>query len=70
MVINNQTKILNLIQCLAEVVDDVVGMLGADGETDCALEDALVGEFCFRELRVSGRSRMDYERLYVGYVGK
>jgi len=41
---------LNLVECLCEVVDDVVDVLRADAETDGRRCDVLLGQFLGREL--------------------
>ena len=45
-------------------------MLGADGEADGTLVDALVGEFGLRQLGVGGCGGMDDQRLDVGNIGQ
>ena len=57
-----------MLKCLSEILDDVVDMLGADGETDGRRSDVLFGQFLGRELRVGGGVRMNYEALDVGYI--
>ena len=44
--------------CL-EVSDDVVDVLGADGQADGVLVDLLLGQLLIGQLAVSGGSRMD-----------
>ena len=55
---------------LLEVVDDVLVVLGADGQTDCAFEDALVGGLFPAQFGVRGGERMDDEALHVGHVSE
>ena len=37
--------VLNLVESLGEVVDDVIDVLGTDGETHGCGRDVLLGEF-------------------------
>ena len=41
---------LNLVECLGEVVDDIVDMLRADGEAYGGRRDVLLGQFLGRKL--------------------
>ena len=53
--------------CL-EVGDDVVDVLGADGQADGVLADLLLGQLLIGQLAVSGGSRMDDQTLDVGHI--
>ena len=53
--------------CL-EVSDDVVDMLGADGQTDGVLIDLLLGQLRISQLAVGSGGRVDDEALDVGHV--
>ena len=46
-----------------EVGDDVVDVLGADGQADGVLVDLLLGQLLIGQLAVSGGSRMDDQAL-------
>ena len=59
---------LNLVECLGEVVDDVVDMLSTDRETHGGRSDVLLGQFLRRELRVSGGVGMDHQTLHIGHI--
>ena len=50
---------------LLEVGDDVIDVLGADGEADGALVDVLVIQFFFGQLRVGRGGRVDDQALDV-----
>ena len=50
-----------------EVGDDVVDVLGADGQADGVLVDLLLGQLLIGQLAVSGGSRMDDQTLDVGH---
>ena len=41
---------LNFPQCLSEVIDDVVDVLGTDAQTDGSRRDVLFGQLLLREL--------------------
>ena len=41
---------LNFPQCLSEVIDEVVDVLGTDAQTDGSRRDVLFGQFLLREL--------------------
>ena len=45
---------LDFVECLLQVVDDIVDMLGADAQTNGGRCDVLLGQFLGRELRVCG----------------
>ena len=51
-----------------EVGDDVVDVLGADGQADGVLVDLLLGQLLIGQLAVSGGSRMDDQTLDVGHI--
>ena len=48
-----------------EVGEDVVDVLGADGQADGVLVDLLLGQFSVVQLAVGGGSRVDDQALYV-----
>jgi hypothetical protein len=50
---------------LLEVVDDVVNVLVADGDTDEVFGDSAVPPFLLRELLVCRSPRMDRQRFRV-----
>ena len=51
-----------------EVGDDVVDVLGADGQADGVLVDLLLGQLLIGQLAVSGGSRVDDQTLDVGHI--
>lgn len=51
-----------------EVGDDVVDVLGADGQADGVLVDLLLGQLRIGQLAVGGGSRMDDQALDVGHI--
>ena len=51
-----------------EVGDDIVDVLGADGQADGVLVDLLLGQLLIGQLAVSGGSRMDDQTLDVGHI--
>ncbi len=55
---------------LLQVGDDVVDVLGADGEADGVLVDALVLQLGLVQLGVGGGGGVYHQRLHVGHVGQ
>ena len=53
-----------------EVGDDIVDVLGADGQADGVLIDLLFGQLLVVQLAVGGGSRVDDKALYVGDIGQ
>ena len=53
-----------------EVGDDIVDVLGADGQADGVLVDLLLGQLLVGQLAVGGGSRVDDQALHVGHVGQ
>ena len=53
-----------------EVGDDIVDVLGADGQADGVLIDLLLGQLLVVQLAVGGGSRVDDKALYVGDIGQ
>ena len=60
----------NLVECLLQVGQQVVDVLGADAESHGTRRDVLGGEFVGRHLRMRGGVGMDDETLDVGHVGE
>ena len=60
----------DFVECLREIVDDVVDVFRANREADGRGRDVLLGQFLGRELRVGGGVGMDDEALHVGHVGQ
>ncbi len=46
--------LLDCLECLLQIGDQVVGILGTDGQADGVLVDALVQQFLLAELAVGG----------------
>ena len=57
-------------EALLQVGDDVVDVLGADGEADGVLVDALVLQLGLAQLGVGGGGGVDDQRLHVSHVGQ
>src|SRR5690606_16640141 len=55
-------------QCLAQVLEDVIDVLDADGQAHQVAGDAGAGQFLVIELTVGGRGRMAGQRLGVADV--
>src|SRR5690606_87939 len=53
------------LQCLAQVLEDVIDVLDADGQAHQVAGDAGAGQFLVVELTVGGRGRMAGQRLGV-----
>ena len=53
--------------CL-QIGDDVINVLGTDGQADGVLIDLLLGQFLIVQLAVGGRGRVDDQALYVRNV--
>ena len=49
--------LLDCLECLLQIGDQVVGILGTDGQADGVLVDALVQQFLLAELAVGGGGR-------------
>ena len=52
-------QLLDCLECLLQIGDQVVGILGTDGQADGVLVDALVQQFLLAELAVGGGGRVD-----------
>ena len=60
-----------LFQCckaIFQIRDDVIDMLGTDGQTDGALLDALIQQFLFGKLGMSRGCRMDHQALHICHI--
>ena len=57
-------------EALLQVGEDVVDVLGADGEADGIGLDALVKELLGGELGMGGGGGVDDQALHVGHVGQ
>lgn len=55
---------------LLQIPNDVLGVLGTNGKTDCRGRNVLLGKLLGRKLGVRGGSRVHDERLDVGHVGE
>ena len=62
--------LFDCLECLLQIGDQVVGILGTDGQADGVLVDALVQQFLLAELAVGGGGRVDHQGLDIGYVGQ
>ena len=60
--------LLDCLECLLQIGDQVVGILGTDGQADGVLVDALVQQFLLAELAVGGGGRVDDQALNVSNV--
>ena len=57
-------------EALFQIGDDVVNVLGADGEADGVGMDVLVLQLRFGELGVGGGGGVDHQRFHVRHVGQ
>ena len=62
--------LLDCLECLLQIGDQVVGILGTDGQADGVLVDALVQQFLLAELAVGGGGRVDDQALNVSNVSQ
>ena len=62
--------LLDCLECLLQIGDQVVGILGTDGQADGVLVDALVQQFLLAQLAVGGGSRVDDQALHVSNVSQ
>ena len=62
--------LLNFVECLLEVIQNVVDVLGADAQTNGRGRDVLLCQLLRTHLRVGGGVGVDDEALHVGNVGK
>ena len=53
-----------------QIGDDVIDVLGADGQADGVLIDLLLGQLLLVQLAVGGGGRVDDKALHVRYVGQ
>ena len=53
-----------------EIGNDVINMLGADGQADGIGLDALIEQFLLRKLGMGGSRGMNDKRFHIGDVGK
>ena len=61
---------LNVVQCLIEVIDDIFVMLRTDGEADRCRRNTGGSEFFRSEFRVGRRVRVNHKALHVGDVSE
>ena len=62
------TSYLNCLECLIQILDNIIDIFGTDGKTDGVWFDSLIQQFFLGALAVSGGCRMDYQRFYIGNV--
>ena len=63
-------KLLDSVKSLCQIGDDVVDVLGADGQADCVVADAYIGKLRIGELAVGRGGRVDYKALDIGDIGQ
>ena len=61
---------LNVVQCLIEVIDDIFVMLRTDGEADRCRRNTGGSEFFRSEFRMRRRVRVNHKALHVGHVSE
>ena len=61
---------LDCVQRLIEIGDDVIDVLGADGQTDRVAADAYIGKLRIGELAVGRGGRVDHKALDIGDIGQ
>ena len=61
-------RLLYGIEPSLQIVNDIIDVLRADGETDRTGFNALILQFRFRELAVGGSCGMDYKAFGIGDV--
>ena len=62
--------LLYCLECLVQVLNDIIDILSSDGKTDGVWFDSLIQQFFLGALAVSGGCRMDHQRFYVGNVSQ
>ena len=62
--------LLDSVKSLCQVGDDVVDVLGADGQADRVAADAHIGKLRIGELAVGRGGRVDYKALDIGDIGQ
>ena len=60
--------LLNCLKCLIQILDDIVDMLGTNGQTDGVLLNALICQLLVSQLGVGCCCWMDNQALYICYV--
>ena len=70
MACHAQLPLVELGEGLLQIPNDVVGVLGADGQANGRRRDALVGKLGFGQLGVRGGCRVNGQALHVGDVGE
>ena len=56
---------LDSLECLFQILDDIINVLGSNGKTDGIRLNALIQQLLFGALAVGCGCRMDNQRLYV-----
>ena len=62
--------LLDCLECLLQIGDQVVGILGTDGQADGVLVDLLLGQLGIGQLAVGGGGRVDDKALHIRHVGQ
>ena len=63
-------RLLDSVKSLCQIGDDVVDVLGADGQADRVAADAHIGKLRIGELAVGRGGRVDYKALDIGDIGQ
>ena len=63
-------SLLYCLECLIQVLNNIVDILGTNGKTDGIRFDSLIQKFFFCTLAVCGGRRMNNQRLHVSYICK
>ena len=61
---------LHSVEAVLQIPDDVVDILGADGEADRVLSDLLLLQLLCREFCMGRGCRMYHQALHICHVGK
>ena len=57
-------------ECLLQILNYIINMLRADGQTDRVGPDALLCQFLLVELGMGGGCRMNHQTLHIRHVGQ
>ena len=63
-------SLLYCLECLIQVLNNIVDILGTNGKTDGIRFDSLIQKFFFCTLAVCGGRRVDDQRFHICYVSE
>ena len=66
--ISRKIVLFYCLKALFQICQNIINMLNTDGQTNGCRCNAGSQQLFLCHLRMCGRSRMNYQRLYIGYI--